>query len=209
MAIVADQPSTRPSLLIRLRDPGDEAAWNQFVDLYGPILFRYCRRRGLQESDAGEVMQEVLLQVSRSIRSFRYDRDRGQFRGWLTTILKSKLAGFWKKLDHDRSHNQSQPLGDVAGGGDSDWNELCQQRVMDVALEELKKRLSAEHWQSFEAVWLKQQSPANVAERFGKDVTWVYLVKSRGLSTLRDIVERISADVPWLNCEGNGSCDAP
>ena len=208
MALTVDQPFTRPSLLIRLRDPNDQLAWEHFVELYGPILYHYCCRRGLQESDAAEVMQEVLIQVSRSIRSFHYDRSRGRFRGWLTTIMKQKLAGYWKRRSHDLASAGGQ-LEEVAGADDGDWNHACQHRVLTLALSELRNRLSDEHWTVFEAVWIQQRSPAAVAAVHARDAAWVYLVKSRGLSLLRDIVQQIADDVPWFAVRGTESCDVP
>ncbi len=196
MATVTDQPCTHPSLLIRLRNPHAAAACTEFVDLYGPVLFAWCRRRGLQDNDAAEVMQEVLLQVSRSIAGFSYDPDRGRFRGWLTAILKSKLVAF-RKILLRHSNGQSPSMDDIAGCTDGDWIELCQQRVMDLALAELRSRSSAEHWNAFESVWLKHEAPDVVALRMARNVAWVYLVKSRALTMLREIVVRISADVPW------------
>ena len=58
-------PSTRASLLIRLRDPRDHAAWVEFVDIYEPLTYRLLRRYGLQDADAAEIMQELFLAVSR------------------------------------------------------------------------------------------------------------------------------------------------
>src|SRR5262245_51158989 len=88
---------TRPSLLVRLRDAGDSASWQTFVDLYGPVLYRYARRRGLQDADATDVAQEVLAEVARCIRAFEYQPERGRFRDWLGTVLCRRLARFWEK----------------------------------------------------------------------------------------------------------------
>src|SRR5581483_3188670 len=64
--------STRPSLLMRLRDAGDAGAWATFVDVYTPLVYGYLRRRGLQDADAADVAQEVMTEVARSIRAFEY-----------------------------------------------------------------------------------------------------------------------------------------
>ena len=60
-------PTTRASLLLRLRDSQDHEAWVEFVSLYEPVIYRLLRRHGLQDADAREVMQELFLAVSRSI----------------------------------------------------------------------------------------------------------------------------------------------
>src|SRR5262245_60129627 len=87
-------PLTRPSLLLRIRDPNDHVSWQTFVDVYGPRVYRTCRRKGLQHADAAEVTQEVFLQVSRSIRTLDYQPERGRFRAWLGTVTHNKLRNF-------------------------------------------------------------------------------------------------------------------
>ena len=101
---------TRPSLLLRIREPHDAEAWETFVRVYGPLIYRHCRGRGLQDADAAEVTQEVLLQVSRSIRKFDYRPDYGRFRDWLGTITVNEVKRFLKKESGAvRSPGTSEP----------------------------------------------------------------------------------------------------
>src|SRR5437879_8368291 len=89
---MAEIPSTRASLLLRLRDPRDEAAWQEFVDLYGPLVYGYARKQGLQDADAADLSQEVLGAVAASVGRLEYDRSRGAFRNWLFTLVRRKLS---------------------------------------------------------------------------------------------------------------------
>src|SRR5258706_12021873 len=82
---MAEFPSTRASLLVRLRDPRDEAAWTEFVDLYVPVIYGYARKQGLQDADAVDLSQEVITAVADAVRRLDYDRQRGAFRNWLFT----------------------------------------------------------------------------------------------------------------------------
>ena len=75
-----DLPQTRQSLIVRLRDPADAAAWRAFVDVYAPAIFAFARGNGLQAADAADVTQEVCRNVANAMRSSRYDADRGRFR---------------------------------------------------------------------------------------------------------------------------------
>ena len=68
-------PSTRASLLLRLRDSQDHEAWVEFVTIYEPVTYRLLRHHGLQDTDAREVMQELFLAVSRSIDRRRFGGD--------------------------------------------------------------------------------------------------------------------------------------
>src|SRR5262245_34553802 len=82
---------TRASLLLRIRDPGDRMAWNDFVQLYAPLVHSYGMHCGLQDADAADLVQEVLPRVARAIGKFEYDRERGSFRGWLLTVTRNEL----------------------------------------------------------------------------------------------------------------------
>ena len=77
-----DHPSTTDvTLLGRLRqDPKDQAAWSDFVARYGPKILQWCRRWRLQESDAQDVTQDVLLKLNGLMATFVYDPS-GSFRG--------------------------------------------------------------------------------------------------------------------------------
>src|SRR5436305_6706393 len=95
MALGFDQAETRLSLLVRLTraGPADERAWREFVDYYAPVIYRWCTRRGLQETDAQDVTQQVLVKLAAKLPAFTYDPDRS-FRGWLRTLTQHALADF-------------------------------------------------------------------------------------------------------------------
>ena len=92
-------PTTRPSLLFRLRDSRNHAAWVEFVALYEPVVYRLMRRHGLQDADAREVMQELFLAVSRSIDRWDPARERGSFRGWLRRVARNLVINWLKKRE--------------------------------------------------------------------------------------------------------------
>jgi DNA-directed RNA polymerase specialized sigma24 family protein len=64
-----DEPQTRLSLLVRLRDPRDAQAWGDFVELYAPLVYRQARRAGFQDADAADVTQDVFRAVAAINRS--------------------------------------------------------------------------------------------------------------------------------------------
>jgi RNA polymerase sigma-70 factor (ECF subfamily) len=91
---MADSPTTRPSLLVRIRDPQDSQAWTQFVEVYAPLVYGFARKHGLQDADAADVTQDVLRAVAGAAGRLEYDPQRGSFRGWLLTIVRNKgLSG--------------------------------------------------------------------------------------------------------------------
>jgi RNA polymerase sigma factor (sigma-70 family) len=89
---MVDMPPTRASLLLRLRDPLDGAAWREFVDLYAPLVYGYARKQGLQDADAADLCQEVLRAVLTGVSRLEYDPNRGAFRNWLFTVVRRTLS---------------------------------------------------------------------------------------------------------------------
>jgi len=91
---VDESPLTRASLLVQLRTGSNHIAWQEFVKLYGPVIYGFARKRGLQDADAADLMQDVMRSVSAAIGRLDYDRQQGTFRGWLFTITRNKIFNF-------------------------------------------------------------------------------------------------------------------
>ena len=83
--------TTHPSLLARVRDPADAAAWHEFEARYRDLIRRYCRRRGLQTADAEDVGQLVMLALARALQHFTFDRSRGRFRDYLGRVVNNAI----------------------------------------------------------------------------------------------------------------------
>jgi RNA polymerase sigma-70 factor, ECF subfamily len=189
-------PTTRVSLLVRLRDPADDEAWRTFVDVYAPLVYSYCRRKGLQEADASDVTQEVLTQVARSIPDFTYDRSRGRFRDWLGTVARRRLLRFFNE-QNQAPRATGDAVAEVAGPDlDTDWSEEFQARVLQVALERTRPRFEPTTWRAFELVWLENRAPADAAAEAGVPIEAVYVAKSRALKALREVVLELAEDLP-------------
>src|SRR5215468_8731061 len=103
-----DAPPTSASLLVRIRDGRDQEAWRQFVQLYAPVVYAFARKRGLQDADAADLMQDVLRTVAGAAGRLNYDPSRGTFRGWLYTVARNKIFNF---LDRGR-HRADRATGD-------------------------------------------------------------------------------------------------
>src|ERR1700722_411782 len=106
---MAEIPPTRASLLVRLRDPRDEAAWGEFVQLYTPLVYGYLRKQGLQDADAADLSQDVLGAVAGAVGRLDYDPARGSFHNWLFTVVRRKVLN-WRAA----GKNRAQGSGDTA-----------------------------------------------------------------------------------------------
>ena len=194
------EATTRPSLLLRMRDLNDGVAWNTFIEVYGPLVYGYARRRGLQDADAAEVTQEVLTQVSQSIGAFNYQPERGKFRGWLGAIARSKTCQLLRRRKDKIQSGNDEMLNDVeTSGSDTLWDEQCQQHLLHLAMRRIRPRFEESTWRAFELAWLQDQPADVVSKQLACDVQFVYVAKSRVLKKLREEVCELADDTAILS----------
>jgi RNA polymerase sigma factor (sigma-70 family) len=202
-------PVTRPSLLLSMRDVANHRAWADFVDIYTPLIFGHCTRRGLQEADAADVTQEVMRSVARAIQKLEYSRSRGTFRGWLLTVTRSKLNNFFSSRAR-----QPQGAGDTildflatqpGHEPEDDWETEYRKRLFQVAAERIKtaERIKSEFQANTRsAFWrtaVEDQPVGAVAAKLGLSVGAVYIARSRVLARLRLEIEMISEESDLLS----------
>jgi RNA polymerase sigma-70 factor (ECF subfamily) len=175
---------TPASLLERLRDPADAAAWGRFVELYTPLLFFWARRAGLQDADAADLVQDVLTALFRKLPGFTYDRGRS-FRGWLRTVVLNK----WR----ERGRRRCPAPGTLDAAADAaapdDFAELEEQEyrrhLVRQALQALRPEFPAKSWAAFWEHVMSGRPADEVAAALGVRVGTVYAAKSRVLGRLR------------------------
>ncbi len=177
--------STSSTLLYRAREM-DAAAWDQLVRLYGPLVYRWCRREGLQEHDAADVGQEVFHSVSRCIG--RFDRERGSFRAWLKAVTRTKVADFHRRRSPGRAGVGggigAPELADLAAppAADSDDPATDPEEklfLLRKAMEMILADVTEINREAFLRVVVDGRDPAEVARELGVPVNRVHLAKSR------------------------------
>jgi RNA polymerase sigma factor (sigma-70 family) len=198
-----ESPATRASLLVRLRDGGDAGAWREFVHLYAPIIYGFARKRGLQDADAADLMQEVLRSVSLAAKRLEYDPARGSFRGWLFTITRNKVFNFLESRSRrvlgsgdSRVQKRLEEQVDSDGALSAEWETNYQRSMAAQAMERVKGEFQAATWDSFIQTAVEGRTPAQVASRVGLSVGAVYVAKSRVIARLRQEIERMQGDDP-------------
>lgn len=191
-------PTTHVSLLERIRRPDDRAAWEEFAAIYGPLIYRYCSKRGLPDSDAADVTQEVFRQVSRAIDDFRYDPRRGRFRSWLGTVTRHEILRYLKQRDRPGQGaggaDAAQHLENMSGGASCRWLDEFTVHLCKTALARIRPEFDAETWRAFEMLWHADESPAKVAERLDRPRNWVYKAKFRVQQRFKEELEILAAD---------------
>jgi RNA polymerase sigma factor (sigma-70 family) len=194
---MAEFPTTRASLLLRLRDPQDGGAWGEFVDLYAPLVYGYLRRQGLQDADAADLCQDVLLAVAGAVGRLEYDRAKGAFRNWLFTVVRRKLANW-------RRDQKNRPNGGDGGathqlleqytepeGGQAEWEAQWEERLFAWACEQVRGDVTEATWKAFWRTAVDDQPGKQVAADLGLSVAAVYRARSRVLARIKELVRSV------------------
>lgn len=192
-------PETRNSLILRLSDSRDVDAWDQFVAIYEPLVYRLARIRGFQDSDARDITQEVFLSVSRAVERWEPDPKRGRFRDWLFLIARNDMLKILTRRKH-------RPL----GSGDSRVNQLLknqteaepeanleqvdleyQREVFRWAGEQVRHSIREKTWLAFTKSSIDGTPIEIVAEQLGMTQGAIHIARCRVIRKLREKVKEI------------------
>jgi RNA polymerase sigma-70 factor (ECF subfamily) len=178
--------TTSPSLLERLRYPGEEKAWDQFVTLYSPLLYRWARGRGLQEADAGDLVQDVLVRLVRKLPEFRYDPGKS-FRAWLRTVA----LNCWRDRERQRAGRPNEREADGPGiplapddtevFADEEYRGYLVRRALELMQAEFRPTTWKACWENV----VSGKTAAEVGVELGLSPGAVYVARSRVLARLR------------------------
>ena len=176
--------ATPTSLWDRVLD-GDSAAWEKLVDVWTPCIFEFCRRKGIQEADAGDVVQQVMIRVFRFRDKFSKEAEGQRLKAWLLMIIGQVIADYYRQFAGknraqggsdmaDQMANLAETL-DTASAADSLDGEplfdagLWMARTLDIIREDVTEQT----WQIFEMFKIQDRTAKEVGERFGLKETTV------------------------------------
>jgi RNA polymerase sigma factor (sigma-70 family) len=206
MGAVPHDSGTRVSLLGRLRrDPNDQQAWDEFVEHYGGRIYDWCLRWQLQEADAQDVTQMVLLKLAQKMRDFRYDPSRS-FRAWLKTLTHHAWSDFLESRRRPGLGSGDSQVGrlldNLAARDDllQRLDEEFDRELLEEAMARVRLRVAPQTWEAFRLTALEGLSGADAAARIPMAVAQVFVAKRR-------VQKMIQAELTRL--EANGPEDAP
>jgi len=198
----ARNSQTSPTLLGRLRhSPQDQEAWEAFVVRYGPKIMAWCRQWDLQEADAQDITQDVLLKLARTIARFEYD-PRRSFRAWLKTLTQHAWSDFVDARRRARvggaQPEASFALESLPAREDliQRLDEVFEQEVLDEAMTLVRLRVKPNTWEAFRLQVLEGLSGAEAGARLDMTVTAVFVARSRVQRMLQQEVERLNGTDP-------------
>ena len=188
--------TTTTALLQGLHEAGNEAVWEEFHARYRPIILAVARRLGLSDDDAADVAQETLIRFVQEYRRGRYDRARGRLRAWIIGIARLRVADVYRAKARRRQYRGNSAIEGLPDDHAMShiWEEECRSEILRQALMELREvtQLDERTIDAFEALVLREDAPAVVAEQQGMAIASVYKAKQRCLRQLREILVRLN-----------------
>jgi len=193
---------TRLSLIVRLKNRADEAAWHEFVEIYRPAIVRLAVRRGMQHADAEDLAQRVLLSVTKAIGRWENAPHRARFRTWLHCVVQNAAINALRRGPQDRGFGEAGQAASVerqaaARGPDSDLLELEYRReAFRWAARQIRAEFHAETWKAFWLTAVENRPVDDVARLLHKATGAVYAARSRVMRRLQNKVAELADDPP-------------
>lgn len=203
--------TTSSEMLAGARE-GNAESWRLLVNLYAPLVMYWCRRGfpprqefpalcGVPGADAGDVVQEVFLLVSKKMKAFVRDGQPAAFRRWLYSITGIKVLEYWTSpanpVDGISWIDQISQTGPLPAEDPSDTNDVHGRIVLlRRALELIRPEFEPRTWEAFSKVAVEGRAAEDVAEELGMKRGAVYTAKSRVLKRLREVGEALGLDAP-------------
>ena len=197
-----DRNSSTTSLsLINQARNNDEDAWQKMCNIYSPLVVDWVRKVGIQSEDVNDIVQDVFQIVFKNIRRFEKDKPSDTFRGWLWTITRNEIRGWFKK--------QKAAKVKAVGGSDAnnklakipDWvdddsaihelpvDSATEAIVVQRAAEAIKDDFKSQTWQAFWRTTVEGRSSTEIAEDLGITTGAVRQAKFRVLARLREYLD--------------------
>jgi len=193
-------PETRPSLLVRLKDCTDQAAWYEFTEIYQPVIYRLARRRGMQHADAEDLTQLVLMAVSKAVERWEHDPQRARFRTWLHRVAHNAILNALTRGKPDRGSGDTGLLALLdkqpdERGPDSDLLRLeFRREAFRWAAHHIRDEFRPATWDAFWLSAVEGRSVQEVARQLGKTPGSIYAARSRVIRRIRERVAELDEE---------------
>lgn len=188
---------TTTTILHQLRDERNDRAWERFVNRFRDPLVAFARRSGLSSADADDAAQETLVELARSLREGRYDRDKGRLSAWLFGIARrcvlrhrQREARSRERPFDDEASRTIDPPADEKSVKDL-WNTEWERWAWTACLERARAEFEPATLRAFLLVVQGERAAESVAEELGVPVKAVYNAKHRVLKRLRELRDEL------------------
>lgn len=195
---MSDAPQTSPSLLFRLKEGDDEAAWEEFVAIYRPVIVRLAMLKGLQHCDAEDLAQQVLISVSKNILKWEQDAQRARFRTWLQKVVRNATLNALTRSAGERGVGGTSVLNllnaqpshshEDSALFDLEWKR----EAFRWAADQVREEFQSATWEAFWLTAVEGLSAPEAAERVKKSVGAVYVARSRVMQRIQIVLAEMT-----------------
>lgn len=186
--------STRSSVLKAVADTANEAAWRRFFDLYAGFVFSIARSKGLNDTDADDIVQIVFADLARNLPAFTYDRGKGRFRAYLSGLTRWRINDRLRygKRDVELKASFMEEAKACASAADEDFEEReWRAAALEEALRRIKPDVRPGHYAAFVASAIEGQDTETVARLHGISSDNLYQIRKRLAVKLRETVGQV------------------
>ncbi len=169
-----------------MKDPRDQVAWQEFYDLYRPLIHRYCRQCGLAVTDAEEIVAVCLHDLVNQFARFRYEASKGKFKSWLRKLVYHKVFHLLRDRRTELvSPSQMARTPDVAQEQDPAWEKIWQSEVLNYCVQQAKMQVSEEDYRVFQLAVIDGWPVSKIVEVCRLTPDQVYRIKYNVLQVIR------------------------
>ena len=193
---MSNPPKTRVSLILRLQQQEDVEAWEEFVEIYQPLVYRLAIRKGLQPADALDTTQEVLTRVAKAINRWNPDPEKGTFRGWLSTITRNLVVEFLRVKNRRPLTSDNSAIDEfIRSAPDKSQESLAfeleeKRQIFAWAAEKIRGEFKPGTWQAFWKTAVENVPVAAVAAKLEMTKGAVYIARSRVMAKLKSQIQQ-------------------
>lgn len=186
-------PETRDSLLVQVQDPLNREAWDQFSLIYRPVIYRLARNRGLQDADAQDLAQQVLISVASAIGDWEKSNASTRFRHWLRRVTRNAIVNALTRRPKDRaaggsSVQQLLKRCEPDHAAHAEIEEAYRRELYQRAAKQVRVDVNPETWQAFDLTMIQGKTIEDAASELNKSVGTIYASRSRVMRRLREAV---------------------
>ena len=191
---------TKSSLIDKLKDLGNQAGWLEFYAKYRPFLAGVAMRSRLSREEVEEVLQDTVISLAKQMPDFEYDRSKGEFRGWLSTIVKRRVVDCLRRRARQAKAETSlysnlEQDGVFDESFESIWEEEWKGVVKEIARMEVLKRVSSKQYQIYDWYVLRGHPKRLVCEKFGVTGNVVDIAKSRVGKVMEEEIKKFEEGI--------------
>ena len=190
---------TRYTLIEKVREQGDQDAWELFTQTYQGYISAVLLKVGILAKDVGDIRQDILLKLWQELPKLDFQPNKGKFRTWLYTVVKNKAYTFMSKRGAEKKRVElyfSQNENGVEGREalnhlmDHEWKSY----VTNLAFSRIEGAFQEQSIEIFRKS-MKGASVHDLSEQYGLKNNTIHRIKSRVKERLILEVNRVRAEL--------------